>query len=323
MPMKTNKRIFNYTKNSVIISQLKSLAIFALLALIATTQSYALTYQLPKDGDTIVGKAVEVKTKPGETLRLLARRRNMGVKEMQEANPGLKLDQALLPGTKVIVPSMFILPHKPWKGIVVNLDSYRLFYFLPEKNIVITYPVGIGKQGLNTPTFDGTVTRKAKDPSWYVPQSVHDRTKENLGIDLPKVMEPGKMNPLGQYALYTSKPAYLLHGTNAPGGVGSQVSSGCLRMLPEDIEVMYHTIQPHTTITVEHAPYQVGVLNHQLYFEAHPIQKSEFESDFVESNTPAISEILNYALKYNLMVNWDLVDQAMHHRNSIPVLISV
>lgn len=301
--------------------------IFFLIALIASgfilaPQSYALSYELPKNGDTIVGKAVEVKTKPGETLRLLARRRDMGITEMEEANPGINPDQPLLPGTKVIVPSMFILPNKPWEGIVVNLDSYRLFYFVPDTNIVITYPVGIGKQGLNTPTFDGIITRKAKDPSWYVPQSVHDRTKESKGIELPKVMKPGKMNPLGQYALYTSKPTYLLHGTNVPGGVGAQVSSGCLRMLPEDIETMYHTVPNKTPITVEHAPYQVGVLNNKLYFEAHPLQKGKFEEDFIDSNTPAVSEIIRYAMSYNFMVNWDIANQVMQHRNSIPVVIS-
>ena len=302
----------------------KATAFFILFitTLMPMTSSYGLSYPFPENGDTIIGKAVEIRTKPGETLRLLARRRDMGITEMQEANPDLKPDQPLLPGTKVVVPGMFILPNKPWDGIVVNLDSYRLFYFLPEKHIVITYPVGIGKEGLNTPTFDGTITRKAKDPSWYVPQSVHDRTKETSGIDLPKVMEPGKMNPLGQYALYTSKPSYLLHGTNVPGGVGAQVSSGCLRMLPEDIEVMYHTIRPETGIKVEHAPYQVGVLNNKLYFEAHPLQEGEFETDFEESNTPAMSEIIRYAMQYHLDVDWDKVNQMMKRRNSIPVVIS-
>lgn len=294
--------------------------------------SEALTYALPKGDDTVIGQTTTVESKPGDTLRLLCRRYDVGFQEMQSANPSILSDQRLLPGTKIVIPTQFVLPPKPWKGLMVNLSAYRLFYFPEDMPVVITFPIGIGKEGLDyqnqawdTPTFNGYIVRKAKDPSWRPPMSVRVSTQETLGIKLPSVIGPEQKNPLGGYALYTSKPGYLMHGTNRPYGVGDQVSSGCLRVLPEDIEQLYYTVPDKTPISVFRQPVDLGVLNNQLYLEMHPKQKGITQDDLPQSDTSITSTILLYAGSNNINVNWDTVYQLLYHSNvrSIPVDISL
>lgn len=297
---------------------IKSILIATSVAFLSCAQ--ALTYILPDNGDTVIGQAIETQSKPDDTLRIIGRRYDMGFKEMHNANPGIDPEKVLMPGTRIIIPSQFILPPGDRKGIVINLNAYRLYYYPPDTNMVITFPVGIGKVGWNTPTFDGTITKKAQNPSWYVPQSVKDyeRTK---GIELPNILPPGPKNPLGQFALYTSLPGYLLHGTNRPLGVGDQVSSGCLRMLPEDVEQLYHQVEPGTKIHVTHQPYEIGILNNDLYLEIHPKQEG-LDDILTESTTPLMSLILFNSYRYNLEVDWDRVSQTLALKGSLPVHVS-
>jgi L,D-transpeptidase ErfK/SrfK len=291
-----------------------------------------LTYGLPQGDNTIVGNIRVVTSKPGDTLRLLMRRYDIGFQEIQSANPDILSDQRLLPGTKIIIPSQFILPPKPWKGILINLSAYRLFYFPEDMPVIITFPIGIGKEGLDfknnawdTPTFTGCILRKAQDPSWHPPESVRINTLQLMGLNLPKVMTPTPKNPLGQFALYTSKPGYLVHGTNYPYGVGDQVSAGCLRMLPEDVEQLYYSVPEKTPLRVFRQPFDIGLLKHQLYIEAHPKQKSIAQDDLPLSDTSIISTVMLYANQYQIPVNWDTVYQLIYHRklSSIPINISL
>ncbi len=313
-----------------LLGKLSRIVIFACICFPLTSQ--ALTYALPQDDNTIIGEVKIVTSKPGDTLRLLTRRYDIGFQEIQSANPTIPSDQRLLPGTKIVVPSQFILPPKPWTGIVINLSAYRVFYFPNDMPVVITFPVGIGKEGLDyknnawdTPTFNGYIVRSAKDPSWHPPESVRVSTLQTIGLNLPKVMPPTPKNPLGQYALYTSKPGYLIHGTNYPYGVGDQVSSGCLRMLPEDVEQMYYSVPDKTPLRVFRQPFDIGLLNHQVYMEAHPKQKGIQQDDLPLSDTSIISTVTLYSHQYHIPINWDLVYQLIYNRklSSIPVNISL
>lgn len=293
--------------------------------------SEAHTYALPHGDNTLIGEVTVIDSKPGDTLRLLTRRYDIGFQEIQSANPEILPEQRLLPGTKITIPGQFILPAKPWKGIMINLSAYRIFYFPEDMPVVMTFPLGIGKEGLDyknnawdTPTFDGYITKKFKDPSWYPPESVRVNTLKTMGLTLPRIMPPSIRNPLGQYKIYTSKPGYLLHGTNYPYGVGDQVSAGCLRMLPEDVEQLYYSVPEKTPLHVFRQSFDVGILDHQLYMEAHPKQNGVIQNDLPISDTSIISSVILYSVANHISVNWDTVYQLIYHRkfSSIPVNIS-
>ena len=138
-------------------------------------------------------------------------------------------------GTRVVLPTRFILPNAPREGVVINLASKRLFWYVPADEdgrlAVMTFPIGIGLQGTATPTGETTITQKVKDPTWFVPAAIRKEYAAE-GNPLPAQVPPGPENPLGNYAMLLGMPSYLIHGTNRPAGVGMRVSHGCVRLFP-------------------------------------------------------------------------------------------
>ncbi len=221
---------------------------------------------------SVVGEPQVVFTRAEDTLSDLAREYGLGYDEIIAANPGI---DPWLPGenTAVLLPTQYVLPDVPRQGLVLNIATKRLFYFPRveegEAQPVLTYPIGIGRVGWETPLGATTVVSKARNPSWWVPLSVR-REHAEMGNPLPSVVPPGPDNPLGSRVLKLDMPGYLIHGTNAPYGVGMRVSHGCVRLYPENIELLYELVQVGESVTIINEPYQVGVQDGALYFEAHP-----------------------------------------------------
>lgn len=99
-----------------------------------------------------------------------------------------------------------------------------------------------------------------------------------MGDPLPAVVPPGPHNPLGAYALHLALPGeYRIHGTdiNKIYGIGMQITHGCVRMYPEDIEKLYHVTPVDTPVFIVKQPIKVGWLDNNLYIEAHPDLEGE------------------------------------------------
>lgn len=220
---------------------------------------------------SVVGEPQVVFTRAEDTFSDLAREYGLGYDEIVAANPGIN---PWLPGenTAVLLPTQYVLPDVPRQGIVLNIATKRLFYFPAVEEggeqTVMTYPIGIGRVGWETPLGSTTVVSKARDPSWWVPQSVR-REHAEMGDPLPSVVPPGPDNPLGTRVLKLDMPGYLIHGTNAPYGVGMRVSHGCVRLYPENIELLYELVAIGEAVTIVNEPYQLGERDGELYFEAH------------------------------------------------------
>jgi len=228
-------------------------------------------FVLPPAGTDVVGRVQVAIARHEDTLPDIARRYDLGYEEIVAANPGV---DPWLPGegTPVVLPTAFILPPGPREGLVVNLASMRLFYYAePEPGkpaVVVTHPVGIGREGWRTPRGRFRITQKTADPAWTVPASVR-REHAAQGNPLPAVVPPGPDNPLGAYAMRLSNPNYLIHGTNKPWGVGMRVSHGCLRLYPEDIARLFQAVPKGTPVRIIDEPYLAGWRDGQLYLEAH------------------------------------------------------
>ena len=220
---------------------------------------------------TLVGEPQVVFTTADDTFSDLARTYGLGYDDILDANPGV---DPWLPGegTAVLLPTQYVLPAAPHRGVILNIASKRLFYFPEpaegELQQVLTFPIGIGRVGWETPLGDTTVIAKAKNPSWWVPASVRKEHAE-LGDPLPSVVPPGPDNPLGTRVLKLDMPGYLIHGTNQPYGVGMRVSHGCVRLYPENIEYLYTLVDIGEVVTIMNEPFQMGTRDGQLYFEAH------------------------------------------------------
>jgi len=239
-------------------------------------------FVLESPEQSVVGEPQVVFTREENTFSDLAREYGLGYDELVAANPDV---DPWLPGdnTPVLLPTQYILPDVPKRGVVLNIASKRLFYFPPveegEPLKVMTYPIGIGRVGWETPLGETTVVSKARDPHWYVPASVRKEHAE-MGDPLPSIVLPGPDNPLGSHVLKLNIPGYLIHGTNQPYGVGMRVSHGCVRLYPENIELLYSLVDVGEEVRIINEPYLVGRLNDELYFESHePLEDDTISAD--------------------------------------------
>ncbi|HNM26952.1 MAG TPA: L,D-transpeptidase family protein, partial [Saprospiraceae bacterium] len=199
---------------------------------------------------------------PDNTLLDIARHFDVGYEEMVAANPGASV---WTPGAsaRVVVPTRYLLPPKPWRGIVVNVSQRRLFYFPPvrkgQRAEVVTYPVGIAREGWSTPLGETRLTAKYKDPAWFVPKSIQEEHRQESGEAMPEYFPPGPDNPMGMLALKTGFPSIFIHATNRPWGVGMRVSHGCLHLYPEDAAEIFPSIPIGTPVRFIDEPFVIGV----------------------------------------------------------------
>ena len=220
-------------------------------------------------GDDVVGRLAVVRLEKGDTLPDLARHFSLGIDAVSAANPGVDV-WVPAAGERVLLPLRFILPDAPRKGIVINLAAMRLFQFRGEGNstAVSTYPLGIGTIERPSPVGEMHVTRKMTRPTWHVPASIAEDHRKK-GDPLPSKVLPGPENPLGEHALYLSKPTYLIHGTNKPASIGLRATNGCIRLYPEDVKKLYDTTPVKTPVRIVNQPYLLGQSNGMLYMEVH------------------------------------------------------
>ena len=252
------------------------------LILLAIGQANATTYKMPdKKGDRVVALSSEetltIVSDHDQTLLDIARRFNLGQTEIVTINP--KSDRWLIKkGDVVLLPNRRILPDSPHDGITLNIAEYRM-YFYPAgaPGTVRSYAHGVGRQDWQTPLGRTTVAKKVKDPAWHPPESIRKEHAAN-GDFLPEIVPPGIHNPLGAYALYLNLPGdYRIHGTDIDKifGIGMQITHGCVRMYPEDIDELYHGAEVGTPVYIVKQPIKVGWLNNTLYVEAHPDLEGE------------------------------------------------
>lgn len=296
------------------------------------------------EGDEVFGEVRVIEARHEDTFVGLARAHNVGYEELRQANPGV---DAWLPGegTKITIPTRYVLPRAPRRGIVVNVAELRLYYFPAESGAppagvpagarrVITHPISVGRMDWSTPLGTTTVTSKVANPSWYPPLSIREEHAARGDI-LPRVVPPGPDNPLGEHSLRLGLPGYLIHGTNRPSGVGMRVTHGCVRMFPEDIESLYKSVPTGTTVNIVNQPVKIGwTADGTLYLESHPpVRESDVDGEsaavveeVMAQESPLTSLMRAYIAatdERRVELDWDTAERAAQSGNGIPQAISV
>lgn len=292
--------------------------------LITSPQAMSAMYTLKGD-DTVIGELKNVPAQINETLLDIGRHYGFGYHDLKIINPGV---DTWIPGEgqQILLPSQFILPNTPRKGIVLNIPEMRLYYFPETKKgevaQIYTYPLGIGREGWATPYIKTKIVQKKKNPSWYPPESIRKEHEEN-GDPLPKVVGPGPDNPMGDYALKLGFNLYSIHGTNKPYGVGMRVSHGCIRLYPEDIEDLFQRVNVGTPVNIVNQPYKIGVLDGVIYLEVHPPLSEDNEHYAQNSLTEVVKFIIDATEESRYTIDWDLVKQVVADSKGVPVPVGL
>lgn len=266
-------------------------------------------------GDDVIGRLRSVSLEKGDTLPDIARHFNLGLNGVIAANPGVDV-WAPEAGQRIILPLSYILPDAPRKGIVINLAAMRLFQFkgTGEAQTVLTYPVGVGTEERPSPMGQMQVERKVFRPTWYVPASIA-AARRKKGDILPATVPPGPHNPLGEHALYLSKPTYLIHGTNKPASIGLRATNGCIRLYPEDVKKLYENTQAKTPVSIVNQPYLLGQNNGVAYLEVHaPLEN--LDADAFDKIYGKLKQIER---KSGRTLDWDRVKKVLVEARGVPV----
>ncbi len=269
-----------------------------------------------------IGEMTTYTAKYEDTFVHLARDYNLGYVEIRAANPE---PDPWIPGegTELVLPLRHILPDAGREGIVINLPEMRLYAFINGDDAPTTFPLGVGREGLDTPTGQTKVVRKKEGPVWRPTKRMLEEDPE-----LEAVVQPGPENPLGTHALYLGWPQYAIHGTNRPFGIGRRVSSGCLRMYPENIIQLYGMIPVGTKVSVVNQPIKLAWIDDQLFLEAHPdmdqaIQMEETGQVSRQKLTDDdMKQIIKAAGEHKSRLHWTTIRKAIRDRRGYPVAIA-
>lgn len=287
-----------------------------------TASSLALRFSLPEKGSDLFGKIQFASVQKGYSFAKIARQYDVGYFELVEANPEVDPNQ-LLPGTALIIPTQYLLPHVSRNGIIINLATMRLYYFPKGENCFYTYPVGIARFNWSSPLGEFHIIQKIQNPVWVVPDSIFRYRQEN-GDPVPRVVPSGPNNPLGYYALRLSNPTYLIHGTNDPDSVGRRSSAGCIHLYPEDIKQLFIMVSVNTPVLIINQPYVLGLDEGKLYIEAHlPLeeQREKLSMNIHNVVMTLINDFLKNS-KENFSIDWQKTNEIVKEHVGIPAVVN-
>ena len=298
-------------------------SLFALTLLLGFVVVSAEARTWPVDSDTEVIGALEIEfARRSDTLMDIARWLSLGHYEIRRANP--EVDQWFPgEGTRVLIPALFVLPDGPREGIVINRAEKRLYYFHDDPETgqrqVTTYPIGIGKQGRETPLGSARVTAKLDNPAWYPTQGVIDDYAAR-GQTLARMIPPGPDNPLGNHAIVLDLPGYLLHGTNRPDGVGMRVSQGCVRLYPEHIRDLVASVPLGTEVHFVDQPIKLGRRQGRIYLRVLPDSEG-----LMPARTVVMTAVVDWLERTGTLttaaIDEERIDELLLAGNGIPRVI--
>ena len=158
-------------------------------------------------------------------------------------------------------------------------------------------------------------------PTWNIPESIRSERIAEKGFSETMVPGGSPDNPLGKYRFElslkgSSAGAYGIHGTNIPWGVGMQVSHGCVRLYPEDIERMFPMVPVGTMGRFVYQPVKIGARDGKIYVEVHRDIYSLTPGPYKEA-----MEILNRR-GWTELVNYARLQRAVEEQSGVPMIIS-
>ena len=141
--------------------------------------------------------------------------------------------------------SVYYRTEQPPGTIIVNTHD-RYLYLIMGNGVALRYGIGVGRDGFQWGGIQ-KITLKREWPDWVPPPEMIERQPY-----LPRWMAGGPGNPLGARAMNLGATVYRIHGTNAPETIGQAVSSGCFRLVNDDVVDLYSRVPLGTKVVVQH-----------------------------------------------------------------------
>jgi L,D-transpeptidase ErfK/SrfK len=260
-------------------------------------------------GAELIQKAVEYKTSAGDYGFLISGKIGMDWSHIAHEN-GLDPDAPLAKGQLLKIKFARIVPEAIENGIIINIPDRTLYRF--EKGQLKDYHfIAAGKPTWQTPLGTFVIKAKAKDPTWYVPESIQKEMEEE-GKEVLVEVPPGADNPLGQYWLQLSIKGVGLHGTNAPQSIYKFRSHGCMRLRPEVAELLFKELPVGTPGRIIYKPVKmVKTRNGKVFLEVY--------RDFYKMGINYEAEVKRIVREMNAAgdVDWDRIAEGIKAKDGI------
>ncbi len=284
------------------------------------------SYVLPQNRSdvevqTVIGSPREYIVQKKDTLLDIARYFGLGYNEIIGAHPDV--DPWLPPaGEALMIPTFWVMPKSQYEGVVINIPEMRMYYFPPlekgiSNRIVITLPVGLGREDWPTPRTKFKIRGKTANPIWVLPESIRRERIQEKGWSETMIPAGSPDNPLGKYRLELTFPAaigaYAIHGTNNPWAVGRLVTHGCIRLYPEDIEQFFDVVRVGSPGEFVYQPVKIGMLYGKVYVEVH---------EDIYNLVPDLwgeAQRVVYEGGWEAMVNRNLLMKALMEKSGMPM----
>lgn len=237
----------------------------------------------------MVGSSFEHEVQAGESLAKIGARFGVAAEILARQN-ALKPNAKLVPAQKIAIDNRHIAPPAQSVGLLINLPQRMLYFFrdaqgelqpqlqsqpetrpqpsIQSLQLVAAYPVGLGKPTWPTPMGAFKVVNKSDNKTWVVPLSIQEEMRQK-GQVVKATVPPGPDNPLGKYWLGLSLDSIGIHGTLAPTSIYHFQSHGCIRLHPDDIEVLFAKVPLGTPGRIIYSPLLIAESAGRVFIEAH------------------------------------------------------
>lgn len=218
------------------------------------------------DADIIIGGKTTVVTQRGDCRSVIGARFGVDWPLVAREN-GVSPKSLCSAGQRFSLNNLRIVPKVIQNGIIINVPD-RMLYLFKNSELVAALPVGLGlpRKEWQTPIGSFVIVSKATNPTWFVPKSIQ-REMRKKGKPVRISMPPGKGNPLGRYALYTSLESVLIHETIWPTTVYRWLSHGCIRVSAESMKGLFGEVEKGMTGEIIYQPVSVAVRKGRVFLQ--------------------------------------------------------
>ncbi len=257
---------------------------------------------------TVTGGVFDYSVQTGDSLIKIGARFGVAAEVLAREN-SLKVNVRLAPGQGIAVDNRHIVPAVLENGLLINLPQ-RMLYFFRDAQLVVAYPVGLGRPTWQTPQGEFSVINKSDHKTWIVPRSIQEEMRRT-GKEVKTSVPPGPDNPLGKYWLGLSLDSVGIHGTIAPASIYLFQSHGCIRLHPEDIEALFTQVPRGATGRIIYNPLLMTESAGRIFLE---VQRDSYNRGGVSK--VALEQLAREKL-LSARIDWALAEKVLELKDGI------